>query len=89
MGVPDAKSGVVMGVSELQKLVNERVIDVFDHKHLNLDCSEFREGSGVNPTVENIARVIHGRLKGAFAGGVRLAGVRLWETPKTMCEYSE
>jgi 6-pyruvoyltetrahydropterin/6-carboxytetrahydropterin synthase len=92
LGAPDAKSGTVIAVPELQKIVNERVIDVFDHKHLNLDCAEFREPGGVNPTVENIARIIYGRLKGAFpsgGGGAKLAGVRLWETPKTMCEYSE
>jgi len=88
-GVPDEKSGAVMAVAELQRIVNARVVDAFDHKHLNLDCAEFREPGGVNPTVENIARVLYGRLKGQFPAGVSLAGVKLWETPKTMCEYGE
>lgn len=93
MGPPDEKTGMVMPVAELQRIVKERVIEVFDHKHLNLDCAEFREAGGMNPTVENIARVLYGRLKGAFSeaakGGVKLSGVRVWETPKTMCEYGE
>ena len=85
-GEPDA-AGAVMPVLELQKIVNDRVLNVFDHKHLNVDCPEFK---GINPTVENIARVIHGKLKPAFAGKkARLASVRVWETPKTMCEYGE
>jgi len=69
--------------------VNARVVEAFDHKHLNLDCAEFREPGGVNPTVENIARVLYGRLKGELPAGVVLDGVKLWETPKTMCEYRE
>jgi hypothetical protein len=38
--------------------------------------------------VENIAMVIYRLLKGQFAS-VELAGVTVWETPKTWCEYSE
>ncbi|HVS71020.1 MAG TPA: 6-carboxytetrahydropterin synthase [Phycisphaerae bacterium] len=83
-GKPDER-GQVVSIEALQRAVNERVIDVFDHKHLNMDCEEFREAGGVNPTVENIARVIWGRLAGQLPG--KLARVRLWETPKTVCEY--
>lgn len=78
--------GAVIPVLELQKIVNERVIAGFDHKHLNVDCAEFRD---LNPTVENIARVIFGKLKPGFGGKVRLVNVKVWETPKTMCEYGE
>jgi 6-pyruvoyltetrahydropterin/6-carboxytetrahydropterin synthase len=85
-GKPGAAGGIVMPIHELQKIVNERVIDVFDHKHLNLDCADFRD---VNPTVENIAKVLYRRLAPGLPAGVRLASIRLWETPKTMCEYSE
>jgi 6-pyruvoyltetrahydropterin/6-carboxytetrahydropterin synthase len=83
-GKPDER-GQVVSIEALQRAVNERVIDVFDHKHLNMDCEEFREAGGVNPTVENIARVIWGRLAGQVPG--KLVRVRLWETPKTVCEY--
>jgi 6-pyruvoyltetrahydropterin/6-carboxytetrahydropterin synthase len=83
--VPDARTGMVMPVELLQKIVNERVIDAFDHKHLNLDCAEFH---ALNPTVENIAKVIYERLKGHIPAPATLAAVRVWETPKTMCEFS-
>jgi len=83
-GEPDAQTGLVLAVGELQRIVNARVIDVLDHKHLNLDCAEFRE---LNPTVENISRVVYEKLSGSFGGRVTLRRVRVWETPKTWSEY--
>ena len=83
-GEPDQRSGVVMRVDELERVVKERVIDVFDHRHLNQDIAEF---ATLNPSVENITRVIWNRLDGAFAP-VRLACVRVYETPKTWAQYS-
>ncbi len=84
-GTPDA-AGIILPIAELQKIVNENITDVFDHKHLNLDCPDFRE---LNPTVENIAQVLFRRLKPKIPAAHKLAMLRLWETPKTMCEYSE
>ncbi len=74
--------------SDLSRLVDlERavkpVIDRFDHRHLNLEIAEFRS---LNPTVENIAKIIFGLLKPQVA---HLAAVTVWETPKTWCEYTE
>jgi 6-pyruvoyltetrahydropterin/6-carboxytetrahydropterin synthase len=79
--------GKLIPVAKLEEVVAEQVIQRFDHKFLNLDTLEFK---AVNPTVENIARIIYGLLRGAIAGaGGELAGVTVWETPKTWCEYSE
>jgi 6-pyruvoyltetrahydropterin/6-carboxytetrahydropterin synthase len=87
-GTPDAATGTVLpgGVLRFQQIVNEHVVDHFDHKHLNLDCAEFRT---LNPTVENIARVIYQKLKGAIPGPAKLHCVKVWETPKTVAEYAE
>ena len=82
-GEPDSH-GQVISIAELQKTVTTRVLDVFDHKHLNMDCPEF---ATLNPTVENIARVIYEKLAPAFTGKAALRRVRVWETPKTFCEY--
>jgi 6-pyruvoyltetrahydropterin/6-carboxytetrahydropterin synthase len=82
---PVGADGQVVAMEELQRVVNERVVEVFDHKHLNVDCVEFRN---LNPTVENIAGVIFEKLKGAVTGPARVARVRVWETPKTVCEIS-
>lgn len=83
-GTPDEKTGTIVELPALRRTVRERVIDQFDHKHLNLDCAAF---SSLNPSVENIALVIWGRLEDAF-DGCRLSNVRVWETPKTYAEYS-
>ncbi len=82
-GCPDAETGAIVPLPEFERIVNETVIDRFDHKHLNLDCPEF---ATLNPTVENITRVIHDRLDGAFSPA-SLAKVRVYETPKTYAEY--
>lgn len=81
---PDRATGLVVPIAELDRIVKERVIEPFDHKHLNLDCPDFAD---LNPSVENIARVIWRRLASAFQGP-RLLNVRVWETPKTWAEYS-
>lgn len=76
-------SGAVLPLPALERTVRERVVDRFDHKHLNSDCPEFAR---LNPSVENIAKVAWGLLEGQF-GDARLARVRVWETSKTCAEY--
>ena len=74
-----------IGFPALERVVAREVMDRFDHKHLNLDCPEFRD---LNPSVENIARVCHDLLAPALAaerGALRF--VRVWETEKTSCRY--
>ncbi|HUO07854.1 MAG TPA: 6-carboxytetrahydropterin synthase [Phycisphaerae bacterium] len=88
-GPPDA-TGRLFPIHQLQRIVNDTILDRFDHKHLNIDCEEFRT---LNPTVENIAAVIFQKLKPAIEGGgggvpAKLHRIKLWETPKTVAEYS-
>lgn len=84
-GVPDAKTGAVLSLPKFERVVRQRVIERLDHKHLNEDTAEFR---AVNPTVENMARVIWGLLVGHVTPA-KLHRVRVWETPKTCAEYTE
>ncbi len=81
-GEPAGPTGQVIAPAELSRIVNERVISAFDHRNLNVECPEF---GTMNPSVENISRVIWKRLSGEF-GRARLSGVRVWETPKTWAE---
>lgn len=84
-GQPNA-SGVLIDVPQFEALVADTVIDRFDHKNLNVEVPEFRT---IIPTVENIAKVIHGLLLPRFNEiGVKLASVTVWETPKTWAEVS-
>jgi 6-pyruvoyltetrahydropterin/6-carboxytetrahydropterin synthase len=79
----DHRSSRLLAVPEFERIVKERVVERFDHKHLNKDCLEFRE---LNPSVENISKVIWNLLEGRLSPA-RLAKVRVWETPKTYAEY--
>ena len=75
-------TGMVMDLAELMKIVQDEVLDRFDHKHLNEDTPEFQT---LNPTGENISRVIWDLLKPQL--GERLTKVGVWETPKNFFEY--
>jgi 6-pyruvoyltetrahydropterin/6-carboxytetrahydropterin synthase len=83
--VPTGPDAPAMTAAALEGTVMREVIDRFDHRHLNVDCPEFRE---LNPSVENIARVCHGLLAGPVrAGGAELHRVTVWETEKTSASY--
>jgi 6-pyruvoyltetrahydropterin/6-carboxytetrahydropterin synthase len=82
-GEPDPLTGVLLPIDRLERIVQEQVIERLDHKHLNRDCPQF---VSLNPSIENIARVIWDLLAGQFAGAV-LKRVRVWETAKTYAEY--
>ncbi len=84
-GTPHAATGRIVDLQEMESIVKERVVDRFDHKHLNLDCPEF---ANLNPSVENITTVIWELLDRRFEPA-RLAKVRVWETPKTYAEIEE
>ncbi|RAP27606.1 6-pyruvoyl tetrahydrobiopterin synthase [Candidatus Marinamargulisbacteria bacterium SCGC AG-343-D04] len=59
-GVPDIKTGMIMNVSILKKMIEEHVLNDFDHRHLNHDVEEFKT---LLSSVENISIVIWNRLK--------------------------
>lgn len=70
---------------EIEEIVRREAIDRLDHRHLNLDVPEF---ASLNPSVENIARVIHGMLATPLAKvGGTLRQISVWETEKTCCCY--
>lgn len=81
-GEIDPQTGMIMDLGKLMQLVQEKIIDRFDHKHLNEDTAEF---STLNPTGENIVRVIWSLLQPEL--GSYLLRVGLWETPKNFFEY--
>jgi 6-pyruvoyltetrahydropterin/6-carboxytetrahydropterin synthase len=77
--------GAPFSLPALEKVVDDTVIQRFDHTNLNLDTAEFAD---LVPSIENIARVCHGLLDApADALGCRLERVTVWETEKTSCTY--
>jgi 6-pyruvoyltetrahydropterin/6-carboxytetrahydropterin synthase len=82
-GEVDAKTGMVMNLSELKKVINDAVMEKFDHKHLNLDVAEFKT---LNPTSENVAVVIWRLLQPKLPSGL-LHEVKLYETENNIAIY--
>ena len=81
------ENGIVMQIPAFEKRRADTVIEPFDHENLNVEIPEFGE---LNPSVENIAKVIYRRLKPKFESEkAKLAAVTVWETEKTWCEYTE
>jgi 6-pyruvoyltetrahydropterin/6-carboxytetrahydropterin synthase len=83
VGEVDEATGYVMDIKKLSDLVEERVLDRFDHRNLNVDVEEFRT---LNPTAENIAIVIYNLLRPHIAEQHDLF-IRLFETPRNYVEY--
>lgn len=82
-GEIDPVTGFVMDLKALSDLINEKVLEKFDHKNLNLDTEEFKN---LNPTAENIAVVIYDLLRPHISSSLDLF-VRLFETPRNFVEY--
>ncbi len=82
-GEPDPETGYVMDMKILSDLVQQEIVERFDHRNLNLDTVEF---SNLNPTAENIAVVIFNLLRPHIDVKLDLQ-VRLYETPRNFVEY--
>ncbi len=82
-GVPDATTGYVYDLKKLSDLVQENVIERFDHKNLNEDVAEFKD---LNPTAENIAIVIYNILRAKIEMELDLK-IRLYETERNFVDY--
>ncbi len=83
-GPIDARTGYVVDLGALKRLVEERVVDQIDHRNFNLDVPFMRN---VIPTSENIIVAIWRELEPAIRPG-RLTRLALWETPNNYVEYS-
>lgn len=82
-GEPDAETGYVIDLSELKRIVTDRIIDMCDHRNLNLDVP-FLEG--ILPSAENLVIAFWKELEPHIAGG-RLWSIRLQETERNIVEY--
>jgi 6-pyruvoyltetrahydropterin/6-carboxytetrahydropterin synthase len=83
VGYPDEESGYLMDMKILSDLIKEKIVDRFDHMNLNLDTEEFKN---VNPTAENIAKVIYDLLRTDINADLDLK-VTLYETERNYVEY--
>lgn len=83
IGDIDPNTGYVMDIKELKEIIDEEVVDRYDHRNLNLDVDDFKE---LNPTAENIAAVIFARIRKRVEHKYELK-IKLYETERNIVEY--
>lgn len=82
-GEPDPETGYVIDLSELKRIVEEKIVSKCDHANLNLDV-DFMQG--IMPSTENFVVAIWRELEPELPSG-SLNVVRLYETERNMAEY--
>ncbi len=84
-GVPNPDTGFVINLKDLSRIIKKEVVDVFDHKNLNLDVACMKD---ILASTENMVIQIWEILEEPIqlAGGV-LAKIRLEETENNFVEY--
>lgn len=83
IGYPDAETGYLIDMKILSDILQENIIEKFDHRNLNLDVKEFKT---LNPTAENIAIVIWNILRDKINSELELY-VTLYETERNYVKY--
>ncbi|KHJ38206.1 6-pyruvoyl tetrahydropterin synthase/QueD family protein [Pedobacter glucosidilyticus] len=83
IGYTDEQTGYLVDMKILSDIIQEHVVEKFDHKNLNLDVAEFKD---LNPTAENIAMVIWNILRAHIDNALDLY-VTLFETERNYVEY--
>ena len=79
-------SGFVVDLKWLKDVIEREVLDIYDHRHLNLEVPEF---ATLIPTTENIAVSIWKRLEAPVtaAGGAKLSRIRVYETADIFADF--
>ena len=83
VGEVDPDTGYVMDMKVLKQIIKREVLDVYDHKNLNLDVIDFKT---TIPTAENVARAIYQRLRVHITAPLELK-IKLYETSRNIVEY--
>jgi 6-pyruvoyltetrahydropterin/6-carboxytetrahydropterin synthase len=82
-GDVDADTGYVVDLAKLKEIVEREVVNIVDHRNLNLDVPFM---TNVIPTSENIVVAFWRRLERHVAPS-RLTRIVLWETDNNYVEY--
>jgi 6-pyruvoyltetrahydropterin/6-carboxytetrahydropterin synthase len=83
-GPIDERTGYVMDLGALKRLVEEAVVEEVDHRNMNVDVPFMR---GIIPTTENIVVAVWRVLEPRVAPA-RLVRLKLWETENYFVEYA-
>ena len=83
-GSPSPETGFIFDAKILSKIINTYVIDILDHRNLNVDVP-FMQGKMCS--IENLIYEIWLQLEPHMPEGVKLHGLKLVETARIYVEY--
>ncbi|MCL5054761.1 MAG: 6-carboxytetrahydropterin synthase [Firmicutes bacterium] len=84
-GIPDPLTGMVIRRQNLDRIVEDKIIQPWDHRHLDEDTADFK---GNFSTGEVITRTVWEKLRSCLEGA-SLSKIKLWETSSSFFEYFE
>lgn len=82
-GYTNEESGYLIDMKVLSDTIKSEILDRYDHKNLNLDVDDFK---ALNPTAENISKVIYNRLRNKLDSKFELK-IKLYETERNIVVY--
>ena len=85
-GQIDDKTGMLVDLAVLDRLLQREVRDRFDHRNINQDVPEFADGKLI-PTGENIARYVFERVRAGLPSGVEVTEVTVAEDATLSATY--
>lgn len=77
-GEIDPRTGMLVDLAVLDRVLQSEVRDRFDHRNINQDVPEFADGRLV-PTGENLARFIFERVRAGLGGAADVTQVTVAE----------
>jgi len=83
VGNPPRDTGMVIDLKKLADILENEVVELVDHKHLNDDVDFMK---GIIPTAENIAIAFWKILEPKIREG-KLYSIKLYESPNNFVEY--
>ena len=82
-GYINPTTGYIIDTKYLSEIINNKIIEKFDHRNLNLDVEEL---NGKNPTTENVALTIYEILRKEIDNQYEIK-ITLYETERNYVEY--
>ena len=83
-GTPNPDTGFVMDAKQLSKVIKEQVVEILDHKNLNVEVDFMKDKLC---SIENLITGIWEQLLPHLPEQVELHSLKLYETPKIYAEY--
>src|SRR5450432_1945727 len=83
-GEPNTDTGFLFDVKKLSGIIKEFVLELLDHKNLNIDVPFMQHKMC---STENLAIGIWNQLTAHLPAGIKLHCIKLYETPRIYVEY--